>query len=747
MHSLSIDFKNVTTKKPAFYQSNDPAQNVLTLTVSNYTGSAVTFPAGSSKLRIGFGSLLSAAEVNAITINRDAEWSAAQDNASRGAAVVLSPVSDVQLGVNASFSLNVTFPSISEQPASGNLTILSSGVEGTDDDENVLRFFILKPPSGKPVLPLNAGWLSSMPAVVYVSPDSNHLLASSLGLFLSNTSDSSLAADPDSAGSNPRFLISFPTIARPGPHEPLPNPGMNALTYDDLAKDIGMRVIGDGNNNWSLTPAYGSSNESLVWELKPLTPGILGGGQAVEVMIDHIRTVLPPFTTAVHIQYVDIPGYDDSIVTLHLQKSNPEPGIMSFYSDAPNIELGDSAALNWSTFAVHSLELSYSVDGKTVVKSSDNGDIALQESGYQLPLDKTTTYTLTAYAATGENIQKQLTVTVNELDVSMVIQPLTLEQGGIARMTWKVTGSDQATCTLDPGGIQLPLSGSDYKLQVDATTSYTITATNSKRQPPVSVAQTTVSVMPVHINSFVTNHSGPVDAGTEVLLSWDVDFPSTLMLVPADGLNTEVYTALQPKDSVTVRPRNNTTYTLTATGFNGPVQQQVHVMVNSVEITEFSVSPSNTQPGAPATLSWAANRAVTASLDGQTPLALPGGSMTVNPQRDTTYTLTCTGPNGPVSKSVTLTTNCVKITELYGICIEEQQGYCMWSGAKIQVHWTVENAAAAVLYDINDQVPIPVAFQSGQFVFRQANGTHKYRLIAEGPAGPVQQDLVWSHED
>ncbi|WP_127529482.1 hypothetical protein [Paenibacillus kobensis] len=640
MYSLTIDFNNRSTKKPAFYQSNDPAQNELTLTVSNNTGSPVTFPAGSSQLRIGFGSLLSTKEANAITIS-DAGWSVSPDNASRGAAVALSPKSDVQLGVNASFSLNVTLPSVSKQPASGNLTILWSGVTGTTDDEIVLRFFILKPPSGKPVLPLNAGWLSSMPAVVYVSADSNNLLANSLGLFLSNASGSPLA-DLNATGTNPRFLISFPTIARPDPNDPFPNPGMNALTYDDLAKDIGMRAIGDGNNNWSLTPAYGTSNESLVWELKPLTPGILGGGQSVEVIVDRIRTALPPFTTVMHIQYVDIPGYDDGIITLHLQKSSPEPGIMSFYSEATNIELGDSATLNWSTFAVRSLELSYSIDDQTIVKSSDNGDILLDETGYKLPLNQSTTFTLTAYDMMGQCVQKQLIITVHQLAISMGIQPLVLAQGSTAKLSWKVSGSDQDTCILDPGGIMLPLSGTDYRLTVMETTTYAITAFNSKRNPACLSNETTVSVPPVSIVSF-TSDSTKFE-GLPIRLSWNVEYASSVEFDPIELMIPPRETPLRPVDRCEVLPQRSTTYTLTANGFNGPVQAKVEVQVIPVEIVCFKVEPSDAVTDKPYKLIWETRGADRVKLDGN--LCSESGSILIEPMAGMTirtHLLICDG--------------------------------------------------------------------------------------------------------
>ncbi|WP_127529481.1 hypothetical protein [Paenibacillus kobensis] len=651
MKALTLDLKNRETNKPVLYQSNDSSRNMLTLKVSNHTGTAVTFESG-SKLRIGFANLLSAEEAKAVAVI-EAGWQCAPAPLSHGAAVVLTVTKPLQLAAEACVSLTVTIPSVGKQPTSGNLTLLHSGVIGIADDETVLRFFILKPPSGNPAIPLKTGWLTDMPPIVYISSDNKHLLSSSLGLFIYNDSSTPLAK-PAAAGSNPRFLISFPTILRPDPHDPVPAPGLNALTYDDLAKDIWMKVIGDGNNQWTLSPSYGSSNESLVWVLKPLSPGILGGGQSVEIIIDHIRTVLPPFVTSLHVQYVDIPGYDDGVLTLHLQKTDPKPGILLFYAEDVNIDLGEAVSLNWSTFAVDCLELSYSVDDKTIVKSSENGDILLNEKNYRLAPNKTTTLTLTAYANTGECVQKQLTITVNQLEISMGIQPMSLAPGSTATLTWKVSGSDRDKCILEPGFIELPLSGTDYRLTVNQTTTYTITAYNSKRSPNYLTAQTTVSVPPVSILSFASNMDTPVKGEAPVVLSWKTEYASSIKLEPSAELDPPIHThPLLPVDSRTIRPRHDTTYMLSATGINGTIQKKLEVKVQTVEIVYFRAEPNDPLPGQSYKLSWETKWADSVMLDGVPHPAK--GSVSIWPPRFPTnvhYTLVCTGYPGTISEEV-----------------------------------------------------------------------------------------------
>ncbi|WP_127529480.1 hypothetical protein [Paenibacillus kobensis] len=639
MNALTLDLINREANKPVLYQTNDPSRNELTLIISNNTGTTLTFDSD-SRLRIGFANLLTSGEVEAITV-ADAEWHCTAAHSSRGAAIELSVRTPLQLDNGSSKRLTVSVPTVSGQPTSGNVTLFYTDVTGAADDETVLRFFLIKLPSGNPVIPLDCGWLANMPAVVNVSSDLDHLLANSLGFYLNNRSDEALAKS-SAAGLNPRFMISFPTIPRPDSHDPVPVLGSSALTYDDLAQDIWIRVIGDGVNQWSLAPSYGSSNESLMWELKPLIPDILGGGQSVEIIMDHIRTVLPPFTTSLHIQYLDIPGYDDGFLTLHLQKSNPLPGILLFYAEVANIDLGESAILSWNTFAIRSLELSYSTGNKTVVKSSDNGDIQLHESSFKITTASTTTYTLTAYTDSGECVQRQLTVTVNQLQVSMGIQPLSLAPGGIARLTWEVTGSDQDTCVLEPGYITLPLSGTDYPLTVTETMTYAITAYNSKRNPPYLSAETTVSVPPASIVSFTSSPSVTNASGAPVVLEWKTEYASSISLEPSDQLEPPIDThPLQAVDSRTVRPCEDTTYTLTASGINGAVQRNAAVEIHALEIVSFTMEPSAPAIGTVFTLRWETKWADSVTLNGL-PLDVSGSVLccAVEP-RNYSFNLIC----------------------------------------------------------------------------------------------------------
>jgi len=73
-----------------------------------------------------------------------------------------------------------------------------------------------------------------------------------------------------------------------------------------------------------------------------------------------------------------------------------------------------------------------------------------------------------------------------------------------------------------------------------------------------------------------------------------------------------------------------------------------------VRIDSFSANPAQIAQGAGSTLSWQTGNATAVSLDQGIGAVAAAGSLQVFPAADTTYTLTATGPGGPVSRQVTV---------------------------------------------------------------------------------------------
>ncbi|MFZ2303219.1 MAG: hypothetical protein WAV98_00310 [Minisyncoccia bacterium] len=111
---------------------------------------------------------------------------------------------------------------------------------------------------------------------------------------------------------------------------------------------------------------------------------------------------------------------------------------------------------------------------------------------------------------------------------------------------------------------------------------------------------------------------------------------------------------LKLQDAVSVSPKEAYTFDITCTGPNGTDIQSITIEVTDAPIIELSASPSEVLPGKKSTISWNttnANRCVSGA--GST-LRL-NDSFTVAPQKPYTFEMSCTGPKGASSKSLTIT--------------------------------------------------------------------------------------------
>jgi hypothetical protein len=107
---------------------------------------------------------------------------------------------------------------------------------------------------------------------------------------------------------------------------------------------------------------------------------------------------------------------------------------------------------------------------------------------------------------------------------------------------------------------------------------------------------------------------------------------------------------------VTVTPTTTTTYTLTAVNGQGQVTASATVNVGAaggVKVISFTSSPEfSTMAGSPVVLTWFTSGATSVNITGNitgggsgTNLP-PNGTLTVNPNTNTDYTLTAYGPGG-----------------------------------------------------------------------------------------------------
>jgi phospholipase C len=192
--------------------------------------------------------------------------------------------------------------------------------------------------------------------------------------------------------------------------------------------------------------------------------------------------------------------------------------------------------------------------------------------------------------------------------------------------------------------------------------------------------------------------------------------------------------------SITVHPSTTTTYTLTATGPGGTATAQATVTVGtgqSPPTATLVASPTSIMSGQTATLTWTTTNATSASIDNGIGAVQPvsGGSITVQPSKTTTYTLTATGPGGTVTAQAIVTVGTGQLPPTATLVASPTS---IMSGQTATLTWTTTNATSASI-DNGIGAVQPV---SGGSITVQPSMTTTYTLTATGPGGTVTAQAI-----
>jgi hypothetical protein len=232
--------------------------------------------------------------------------------------------------------------------------------------------------------------------------------------------------------------------------------------------------------------------------------------------------------------------------------STSGPQILRFEANPMSVQAGQQVTLSWATSGATSASISGGV-----------GTVAANGSTTVTPA-QTTTYTLTATSSDGKTVTSPLTVTVGAAAVPQVLaftaSPVSIDAGASAKVCWQVTGASSISIVPNIG---TGLSANDCaSVNPTATTTYTLTATNSSGQMQSTV---TVYVGQTRILSFNATPIYSTRAGDPVTLNWQTQNATSVVLVGAD-ISART---LDVNGSTTVNPISNQNYTLTAYGPGG----------------------------------------------------------------------------------------------------------------------------------------------------------------------------------
>lgn len=144
--------------------------------------------------------------------------------------------------------------------------------------------------------------------------------------------------------------------------------------------------------------------------------------------------------------------------------------------------------------------------------------------------------------------------------------PSSMFPGGESTLSWSVDGADSVSID---NGIGAVADAGTVTVSPAATTSYTLTATNSDG---TVTATATVTLAPPVIHSF-TATPGALEPGESATLSWDVTGATSL------SIDNGVGAVDNPSGSTSVSPAETTTYALSATNDAGTTTATVTVGV------------------------------------------------------------------------------------------------------------------------------------------------------------------------
>lgn len=191
--------------------------------------------------------------------------------------------------------------------------------------------------------------------------------------------------------------------------------------------------------------------------------------------------------------------------------------------------------------------------------------------------------------------------------------------------------------------------------------SYSNGATVTYAYDPAGNRTTLTQTPPGSVQGFLTATPNEILVGQSVSLAWTTNNATAASI--NHGVGTVTPTA---GGSVSASPSTTRTYTLTATGPNGPALADAAVTVHPVPTCSLSASPATITAGQTTTLTWTSTGATSASIDNGVGPVTPvsGGSIAVTPSATTTYTLTVNGPaGGQATDPATVTVNQPTFTE------------------------------------------------------------------------------------
>jgi phospholipase C len=241
--------------------------------------------------------------------------------------------------------------------------------------------------------------------------------------------------------------------------------------------------------------------------------------------------------------------------------------------------------------------------------------------------------------------------------VTLTANPTSVNAGSSATLT--VTATNAKTLTLsgsDGSSYSLQPGGGTQVVSPKVTTNYTASAEGSGGSASATATVTVIPPAGPTVN--ITADPATINAGQSSTLTVTATNATQVTITGTDGTS---YTLAVSGGTQVVTPASTTTYTAKATSAGGSITATATVTVNAgvAPTVTITANPSTITAGASSTLTVAATNAtqvtVTGSDGSSYNLPSAGGTQSVSPAADTTYTATATGTGGSTTATAKVT--------------------------------------------------------------------------------------------
>ena len=274
----------------------------------------------------------------------------------------------------------------------------------------------------------------------------------------------------------------------------------------------------------------------------------------------------------------------------------------------------------------------------------------------------------------------QSTPTSPPVIIAFSASPSSINPGETIKLLWNVTGA--TSVIIDPGIGQVDIVGTMH-LQPSQSTTYTINAFNAAGVVTKTAEVTVTAGSPPSIINFTATPS-TIIAGQTSTLQWNVTGSTYISIDHGIGKvdvagtkvvtasTTTIYTisASNPAGSVsksvaiTVGTAGPTTINSSGS-VNAPATITIPSATTSKPVVTFTASPSKIKPGQSATLQWNVTGSTYVSIDNGIGIVNASDSKSESPITTTTYVLTATNANGPVTASATITVGSLPVIKSF----------------------------------------------------------------------------------